>query len=189
MYRRSMTAPTAPSPGELVEAWGALFGKYVYDHFTTHTFRRPDTSEERARRDFTQLVARLERRAGGAVAHAAVFAESSAGHIHVHALLKGTAGVPVLALRRCWPHGFSHVEKYDPAQGARHYLAHHIDKPGQRMLGDFEFASREKFIRAAGRLPPRRVLRPYLARNSGRLWFVVARDALGRLRTTMHRAA
>jgi hypothetical protein len=169
------------------DAWSHLLARYEpYSHFFTGTFPVP-VGERAAWRDFNRYIARLESRANGAVAFAAVLAETVGGAAHIHALFKGTDRLSIADLRDSWRAGYSRAARYDPALGARHYIAQHLfTRSGQEMVGDVETSSASKFARAAGRRPPRK---RYAITKRARLLYCAYRDASGRLRSVIRRTA
>lgn len=162
-------------------AWADYLARYEpYDHFFTGTWRG-SVSDYAAWGDFRRWVARVESRASGAVAYAAVFAESIGGSKHVHALTVGTRALALADMRSAWERGHSHAETYDPKRGARGYLAHHVAaNRGQRLFGDTEVETGGNFARAHGRKPPRR--RRYFSRRAGRLWPIRRKTTAARSR-------
>ena len=89
-------------------AWGEYLSQFVWDHFVGVGFRYP-VSVELARRAFLdrwiRRTARLAQRP--LRSFHCVEQDPSGRAYHVHALVAGTAGLPVARLQRAWDSGFS----------------------------------------------------------------------------------
>lgn len=127
---------------EISEAMGEWLGRIApWDVFATWTFARPVTlygAMDRARKHARSL----EDMAGQPVYAFVAVEEGAGGLAHLHALignvahLRPTCGtsLPVgrrgerCCLRDAWAYGYARVFKYDPARGARFYVAKHITK-------------------------------------------------------------
>lgn len=97
-----------------------------WDHFATLTHRDACASD----RAFKRWIRRLEQRSGRRIEHAVFHEETIPGHWHHHVLLKGSADLPVSALRAAWQGGFTQVERYDPRRGAAEYVTKEYGRRG-----------------------------------------------------------
>jgi hypothetical protein len=108
---------------KLRRAWGDHLGRYEWDHVVTLTTPFPRSAAWLKDEFSRRYVRRLEKAAQGAVPWFWVAEEHGSRHLHVHALLWGTALLTTEYLRDGWSHGFTDVQRYDRSRGAARYLA------------------------------------------------------------------
>lgn len=136
-----------PPRGNDRRAWGDWLNGFAWDHFVTLTTDSGEPfSAPALERAFNRYVASLAPIAAPVeLSWFRAIEPNERGN--VHALLAGTSGIGIRALRdaKLWPHGNVHCVKYDGDRGAPHYCTKRIGKG----CDDYD-------ISAA--LPPTRVL-------------------------------
>jgi hypothetical protein len=102
--------------------WGAFLDRR-WDHFVTLTSRRDATGVEFERWLRQQFIRALAQHAQQSVSFFAVVEGNPwLQHVHLHALLAGTAQLEVDAIEAKWIHGDAKALRYDPGRGARYYV-------------------------------------------------------------------
>lgn len=118
-------------------AWGDwLAGEFAWHHFVTLTFAF-QPSPERAVRQFSRWIRRLEQRAQRRVGWVRALERSPAGLLHLHVLTTNTADLAPAALEHAWPCGRVDASIYDRTKGAAHYITKDF---GARIV-DYDVAS------------------------------------------------
>jgi hypothetical protein len=111
----------------LVDAYGAYFADFQWDHWCTLT------SANRLRGDalanaFSTLVRSVNGRVQRSIPWLYVLEPHASGSLHLHAFLYGTEGLPVDWIRQCWKPGTATVEVYNRHKAAAFYTAKAIDQ-------------------------------------------------------------
>jgi hypothetical protein len=104
---------------------GAFLAAFPWDHFVTLTFASP-VAQEAALRRLRRTVRRLEQRARHPVHWFFALERGGEGLLHLHVLLRGTAGLDQGALKGACEWGRKHVTRYDPRKGATYYVTKYI---------------------------------------------------------------
>ena len=106
-------------------AVGLYLARYRWDHALVLTSREPRSTWS-FRRQFTErMVPALERLVGQSVAFfwAVEGRGTEDSRHHLHALIAGTADLPVTAVRSAWRAGTTDVKRYDYRRDAARYVA------------------------------------------------------------------
>jgi hypothetical protein len=143
-----------PNPGTpLADAWREWAESFAWDHFCTLEFppawrlADPDAAFRRL-----QVCAdSVTRESQGPVPWFAVAERHADGRIHLHALLRGTAGIDPDRLIRRWErrNGGADIQRYDPSGGAAGYTVKDVPH------GQVEWRFSDGFVRAMHRLDRR----------------------------------
>lgn len=131
----SATANTlARDPGHphhrprLRRAWAEHLAMYEWHTFATLTSAAPIPA---VLAEFLNgFVRRLAHHAQQGIRWACVKESGTNNHVHLHALLHGTARIPLRLIRRCWRIGFADVREYQRECGVEYYLTKELDEAG-----------------------------------------------------------
>jgi hypothetical protein len=94
-------------------AMGLWLARHQWDHTVVLTSEDPRGPGSFARQFERRLVTPLAKRVGRPVAYFwAVEGDGAATHHHLHALLHGTATLPIAQIRELWPFGTTNVRTY-----------------------------------------------------------------------------
>ena len=109
---------------------GKWLNAYRWDHFVTVTYHYSAVGE----RQFYRWIRRLEQSAQQPVRYAMFSELTTAGFLHHHALVYGTAQLPDERLMDAWKSGRSDAQAYDPERGAAYYVCKRYGKDELALL-------------------------------------------------------
>jgi hypothetical protein len=141
--------------GAIRKAWGHYLQRFLWTHVLTLTYKH-EVSPERASRDFVDgFIRRAAFEAAQPVRWFYVLegGDDAGRRLHIHALVSGTAHLPIARLERAWRGGITDIRVYDPARGGAAYLTKTL------------YTAREDWYDHSGKLPSLRV--PPLPDNCG----------------------
>lgn len=116
------SAVTTRAPS-MRDAWGGYLAQQPWDHFVTLTFNKP-TTVKAALGQFKTFLAPLTRELAWEPTYFVVCELGvGGGHLHLHALLDGTARLGIRSIKEAWgKRGFTQVRVYDSAKQGAFYV-------------------------------------------------------------------
>lgn len=114
-------------PFRIASALREFAGAYRWDHLVTLTSKKSNTTYALAKEFEQGFIRRLAGKCGRYVSWLCVFEPTHAAQWHAHAILAGTAGLPLDMIGWAWRWGRIRSDRiYSPA-GAIGYITKHTD--------------------------------------------------------------
>ncbi len=118
--------PTREEMRQVRAAYPAWLDGFEWSHFCTLTFTE-GCGDAFARRAFSRFAGEVQRSAASPIYWFWVLERGASRTMpHLHALLGGTAQLPVRMIDRLWRLGLRRVRRYDPHRSATWYLTKRI---------------------------------------------------------------